>query len=79
MPTALARYADDERAAGRPVAGPHVFHCTHRTHGVGMIDVADVLAADRAVAQEAAPGPVSVLVGTASHCHGAVRKITIGA
>ena len=78
MPATLARYADAERAAGRPVEGPYVFHCTHRTHGVGMIDVADVIAADRAVAARGADGPAAFLVGTASHCHGALRRIAIG-
>ncbi len=78
MPPALARHAEEERAAGRPVEGPYVFHCTHRTHGVGMIDVADVIAADRAVAARGDAGAAAFLIGTASHCHGAVRRIAIG-
>lgn len=78
LPTALAGYADAERAAGRPVEGPYVFHCAHRAFGVGMIDVRDVLAADRAVATLGArPGRTAFLVGTASHCHGALRQVVV--
>jgi hypothetical protein len=78
LPRTLARYADEEREAGRPVEGPYVFHCAHRAYGVGMLDVRDVLAADRAVAARGSdPAGVAVLVGTASHCHGALRRIVI--
>ena len=78
LPPALAQYADAERGAGRPVEGPYVFHCSHRTHGVGMIDVRDVIAADREIAERGASGAASFLVGTASHCHGALQRIVIG-
>ena len=78
MPPALAQYAAAERAAGRPVEGPYVFHCSHRTHGVGMIDVRDVLAADAAIAARGAEGEAAFLVGTASHCHGALQRIIVG-
>ena len=78
LPTALAGYADAERAAGRPVEGPYVFHCAHRAFGVGMIDVRDVLAADRAIATLGArAGRTAFLVGTASHCHGALRQVVV--
>jgi hypothetical protein len=78
LPPALARYADEEREAGRPVEGPFVFHCVHRAFGVGMLDVRDILAADRAVATRGeAPGRAAFLVGTASHCHGALRRIAV--
>ena len=79
LPPALARYAADERAANRPVEGPFVFHCSHRTHGVGMIDVRDVIAADSAIAERGETGPAAFLVGTASHCHGALQRIVVGA
>lgn len=78
LPPTLALYADDERAAGRPVVGPFVFHCAHRTHGVGMIDVRDVIAADATIAALDAAIPTTVLVGTASHCHGALQRIGMG-
>lgn len=47
---------------------------THRLYGVGMIDVADVLAAD-ALIVESLPRNVTVRVATTSHCHGAVAGI----
>ena len=78
LPPALASYADNERSAGRPVVGPLVFHCTHRTHGVGMIDVRHVIAADATITESAALGQRSILVGTASHCHGALQCIVVG-
>ena len=78
LPEALGRYAGAERDAGYPIEGPFVFHCAHRAFGVGMIDVREVLAADRAIATRgAAPGEVSFLVGTASHCHGALRRLVL--
>ncbi len=78
LPVALASYVADETSAGRPVAGPFVFHCSHRAYGVGMIDVADVLAADRAIAEQAAAAARAFLVGTVSHCHGALQRIEVG-
>ena len=78
LPVALKRYAADEREAERTIEGPYVFHCTHRTHGVGMIDVRDVLAADAEMSQSARLGARSILVGTASHCHGALQRIVVG-
>ena len=50
-PTGAARIRG-RRARARAVRWrPFVFHCTHRTYGVGMIDVRDVVAADAAIAQ----------------------------
>ena len=78
MPTALTAYAEHEAAAGRPLEGPFVFHCAHRAYGVGMLDVRDILDADRAIAARGdRPGRAEFLVGTASHCHGAVRRIVV--
>jgi hypothetical protein len=79
LPVTLASYAESERAAGRGLEGPFVFHCSHRAFGVGMLDVADVVAADRAIALRGDAGPASFLVGTASHCHGALQRIVVGA
>lgn len=78
LPSHLAAFADTERAAGRPLEGPFVFHCSHRAYGVGMLDVADVLAADRAIALRGDAGAAAFLVGTASHCHGALQRIVVG-
>ena len=78
MPEALAAYGAAERAAGRPVEGPVVFHCAHRAYGVGMFDVAAVVAADALVRDVADGRGADVLVGTASHCHGAVALLSVG-
>ena len=78
LPAALGAYAADEGIAGRPIEGPFVFHCSHRAYGVGMIDVADVLAADKAISERAANAAASFLVGTVSHCHGALQRIDVG-
>lgn len=79
LPPTLAHYVESERAAGRALEGPFVFHCAHRAFGVGMLDVADVLAADRAIAERGAKGAAAFLVGTTSHCHGALQRIVVGA
>ena len=78
MPPAITDFVDDRRRAGDELHGPCVFHCTHRTYGVGMIDTRDVLAADRLVADAGTSGPADVLVGTASHCHGALGILSVG-
>jgi hypothetical protein len=78
MPEAVRDYVTAEVAAGRPVEGPYVFQCLHRAYGVGMIDVRDVLAADETIAARGAAGAASFLIGTVSHCHGALRQMTIG-
>jgi hypothetical protein len=79
LPPAIAGYVASEQASGRRLEGPFVFHCSHRAFGVGMLDVADVLDADRAIAERGAEGSAAFLVGTASHCHGALQRIVIGA
>jgi hypothetical protein len=42
-----------------------------------MIDVRPVLDADAAIAARGSAGDASFLVGTMSHCHGALRRIAI--
>ena len=70
-----------ERLAGRtPTAGPVLFQCLHRVHGVGMIDTAAVEAGETLVGCAAqANGEVDVVVGTVSACHGAVSLLHLGA
>ena len=79
LPVALRSYALAEGVAGRALEPPLVFHCSHRAYGVGMIDVRDVLAADASIAARGAAGGGSFLIGTVSHCHGALRRVTIAA
>jgi len=77
LPVAVREYVDAEGRRGRALE-PLVFHCTHRTHGVGMIDVADVVDADATIASGGARGGVSFLIGTVSHCHGALCRLVVG-
>lgn len=71
--------ATAELARARAVAGPVLFVCRHRVYGVGMFDVAGVLAGARTLAQAGdAGGAVDVVVGTVSSCHGAVSVLHLG-
>jgi hypothetical protein len=78
MPDAVQSYVSAERATGRPLADPVIFHCTHRAYGVGMFDTATAVRADAVIREAGRGGPVDVLVGTVSHCHGALSVLTIG-
>lgn len=86
MPPALQAYVATASADGvvcgpetdaRPLRGPVIFHCVHRTYGVGMIDAAAIAQADIDIAQWGAEGSLAVLVGTVSHCHGALGVLHI--
>ena len=78
MPAAVTALVAAEQARGRPLAGPVIFHCTHRAYGVGMFDTRDVLAGDEFVASQGEHGEVDILVGTVSHCHGALNVLHVG-
>ena len=78
MPATVRAHVEERRAAGDALVGPLVFHCTHRVYGVGMIDVRDVLAADREIVAAGTRGAARVLIGTMSHCHGALDLVAIG-
>jgi hypothetical protein len=73
MPATIREYATREG-----LAGPALFHVTHRAYGVGMLNVADVIAADQMVQDAARDGSAQVLIGTVSHCHGALAVLAIG-
>lgn len=79
MPAAVQSYVAAARAAGQPLAGPVIFHCTHRAYGVGMFDTATAVQADVLIREAPRRGPVDLVVGTVSHCHGALSVVTIGA
>jgi hypothetical protein len=65
--------------SARPTAGPVLFLCHHRVFGVGMFDVSAVLSGEARMVAAGAPGtPVDLLVGTISHCHGAVNLLRLG-
>ena len=78
LPVALTSRSPGD-APRDATAAPLLFHCTHRAYGVGMIDVRDVVRADASIAARGSAAEAAFLVGTVSHCHGALRCITIGA
>jgi hypothetical protein len=78
MPAAVRAYVDAEYRRGAPLAGPVIFHCEHRAYGVGMFETQAVLDGDALVARAAANDAADVLVGTVSHCHGALDVLHIG-
>jgi hypothetical protein len=43
-----------------------------------MIDVSSVVHADAAIRELAQRGPADIIVGTVSHCHGAIGRLEIG-
>jgi hypothetical protein len=78
MPPAVVAATEEARQKGRNLAGPVIFHCQHRAYGVGMFDTRDVIAGDALVQRAAAASAAEVLVGTVSHCHGALTVLAIG-
>jgi hypothetical protein len=78
MPAAIESFVAAERSAGRPLLGPLIFHCTHRAYGVGMFDTATAVRADAFVRAAGTAGSADVLIGTVSHCHGALNVLSIG-
>lgn len=78
LPPTLRAFVETERLRGRRLDGPALFHCVHRAYGVGMFGVDEVLAADALVARVAAGRAAEVLLGTVSHCHGALAVLELG-
>lgn len=79
MPEAARQIVARSGVAAGALLGPVIFHCTHRAFGVGMFDTRDVVAADEFVRTAAAESAADVLVGTVSHCHGALNVLHVGA
>lgn len=79
MPEAARQIVARSGATRGALLGPVIFHCTHRAFGVGMFDTRDVVAADEFVRTVAAESAADVLVGTVSHCHGALNVLHVGA
>ena len=77
MPQAVRAYVQASKRGATPLAGPVIFHCEHRAYGVGMFDTRAVLEADALIARAADDGSADVLVGTVSHCHGALDVLHI--
>lgn len=78
LPPTVRAFVETERLRGRRIDGPAILHCAHRAYGVGMFGVDEVLAADALVARVAARRGAEVLVGTVSHCHGALAVLQLG-
>lgn len=78
MPAALGAWLPTAQGGDLPLRGPIIFHCLHRTWGVGMIDAAAIREADAVLASVAADSAVRVLVGSVSHCHGALGVLHVG-
>lgn len=79
MPVTIGRFGRAAAGAGTRVLGPALFHCAHRAYGVGMLDSCDVVAADALLATEGCGTAVDMLVGTVSHCHGALGRLHVSA
>jgi hypothetical protein len=78
MPASMRAYVDARRESGEPLGGPLLFHCEHRAYGVGMFDARVVREAGATVLAAAEQGPAEFLVGTVSHCHGALARLVVG-
>jgi hypothetical protein len=78
MPPAVRAYVQASRRGDTPLAGPVIFHCEHRAYGVGMFDTRAVVEGDAFIARAAESVGADVLVGTVSHCHGALDVLHIG-
>jgi hypothetical protein len=44
-----------------------------------MFDTTEVIDAHRRIMRAAEDGPVEAIIGTVSHCHGALARLSIGA
>jgi hypothetical protein len=78
MPVAVEEFARQARDAGRTL-GAAVLFCRHRAYGVGMFDTSEVLAADASIAALGANSAAEFVIGTVSHCHGALTRLVIPA
>ena len=78
LPVTAHDYVQRAREEGEPLAGPVIFHCVHRTYGVGMFDTREVLDGDQLVRDSAERSGAAILIGTMSHCHGALARLVVG-
>ena len=74
MPPALRDYVAGQREA---LDASLIFHCVHRTYGAGMIDAHQIADADAWMASRTGEASTRVLVGTVSHCHGALGVLAV--
>lgn len=76
LPVQLERHAAKETEGGRPTI-PATLFCRHRSYGVGMFDTGEVIAAHERISAAGDAGRAEVIIGTVSHCHGALTRLTI--
>ena len=76
MPIAVEAFAQRARDRGAGLKAAVLF-CRHRAYGVGMFDTTEVIAADAAVAAAAANDAAEFVIGTVSHCHGALTRLVV--
>jgi hypothetical protein len=78
MPERLAAHSREEAETGQRIVVATLF-CRHRAYGVGMFGTDEVLAADDRIRTAGDAGSAEVMIGTVSHCHGALTRLVIGA
>lgn len=78
LPVTIARHTAEARAAGGTLHDAVLF-CRHRAFGVGMFDTQEVLSADARIREAGARGEAEFIIGTVSHCHGALTRLVIAA
>src|SRR5690606_8052534 len=76
LATTIEHWTHALATGGQPITQTHLFQCLHFTHGVGTYPAARVAAARPEMAAISADEtPVRFLVGTVSHCHGAIHLL----
>lgn len=78
MPERLAEHARAASVEGQAV-DVAVLHCEHRAYGVGMFDTRAVADADARIRAAGDARAADVIIGTVSHCHGALTRLVIAA
>lgn len=76
MPVTISKHAADERAHGTRTEDAVLF-CRHRAYGVGMFDTREVLDAAARIQAAGETGAANIVIGTVSHCHGALTRLVI--
>lgn len=77
LPERLVEHARDEHSVGYDIEVA-VLHCRHRAYGVGMFDTGEVIGADAVISAAGERGATEVIIGTVSHCHGALTRLVVG-
>ena len=78
MPIAVQQAVAAAAAAGATYDVVALFRTTHRAYGVGMFDVTDAIHADAGIVELAHRPTLRLLVGSVSHCHGALAELACG-